>query len=170
MPKALTLKTIMAHFRAHWENAPDVRKPNNNTRYQVVDAILAGFSVFFMQSRSFLEHQRLMQSKKGRSNAGSLFGIEHIPSDPQIRNLLDPLSAAYFQADYWSILDELDKQGQLLRFRSELGSSLIALDGVTTFSSENIACPECLKRQDRSGTEHFYHSAITPVIVKPGCN
>jgi hypothetical protein len=25
-----------------------------------------------------------------------------------------------------------------------------------------------LKREDRSGVEHFYHSAITPVFVKPG--
>jgi hypothetical protein len=42
------------------------------------------------------------------------------------------------------------------------------MDGLTYFSSEKISCPECLKRQDRNGVEHFYHSAITPVIVKPG--
>jgi hypothetical protein len=163
------MKNIIGHFRSRWEKAPDARKANNNTRYQVVDAILGGFSVFFMQSRSFLEHQRMMQSKKGRNNAGSLFGIEHIPSDPQIRNILNPLSAEYFQADFWFIVDELEKQGEMLSFRSELGSTLVALDGVTYFSSEKISCPECLKRQDRTGTEHFYHSAITPVIVKPGC-
>ena len=169
MVKTLTLKNIIGRFRSRWEKAPDVRKANNNTRYQVVDAILAGFSVFFMQSRSFLEHQRMMHSKKGRSNASRLFGIERIPSDPQIRNILDPLSAEYFHADFWFILDGLEKQGELLSFRSELGSTLVALDGVTYFSSEQISCPECLKRQDRNGTAHFYHSAITPVIVKPGC-
>jgi hypothetical protein len=83
MVKTLTLKNIIGRFRSRWEKAPDVRKANNNTRYQVVDAILAGFSVFFMQSRSFLEHQRLMQGKKGRNNASKLFGIERIPSDPK---------------------------------------------------------------------------------------
>jgi hypothetical protein len=51
---------------------------------------VAAFSVFFMQSRSFLTHQRLLQTKKGRSNTNTLFQIEQLPSDPQIRNLLDP--------------------------------------------------------------------------------
>src|SRR3990172_128530 len=120
MVKTLTLKNIIGRFRSRWEKAPDVRKANNNTRYQVVDAILAGFSVFFMQSRSFFEHQRMMQSKKGRSNASRLFGIERIPSDPQIRNILDPLSAEYFHADFWFILDGLEKQGELLSFLIEL--------------------------------------------------
>ncbi len=121
-----------------------------------------------MQSGSFLVHQRTLQSKKGRNNATSLFHIEHIPSDPQIRNLLDPLPVQYFHADFWSIVDEMNSQKQVLRFRSDLGTYLIALDGVTHFSSEKISCSECLKRQDKQGTEHFYHSAITPVIVKPG--
>ena len=168
MTKPLTLKNIIARFRSRWDNAPDVRKPNHNTRYRIVDAILSAFSVFFMQSSSFLAHQRILQSKKGRNNATSLFHIERIPSDPQIRNLLDPLSVQYFHADFWAILDELDAQRQLLRFRSDLGSYLIALDGVTHFSSEKISCHECLKRQDKQGTEHFYHNAITPVVVKPG--
>jgi hypothetical protein len=169
MLATLRLKNIIARFRSHWEGAEDARKPNNNSRYKMVDAILAGFSVFFMQSQSFLGHQRMMQSKKGRNNARSLFGIERIPSDAQIRNILDPLPAGYFHTDFWFVLDALEKQGQWLRFRSKLGSTLVALDGVSYFSSEKISCPECLKRQDRNGVEHFYHSAITPVIVKAGC-
>lgn len=168
MIPTLTLQSIISDFRLRWEAAPDARKPNNNTQYQMVDAILSAFSVFFMQSSSFLAHQRLMQSKKGRNNATSLFRVERIPSDPQIRNLLDPLAVEYFHTDFWGIWDELTVRQQLLRFRSALGGYLIARDGVTHCSSEKISCPECLKRQDRAGTEHFYHSAITPVWVKPG--
>ena len=134
----------------------------------MADAILAAFSVFFMQSSSFLAHQRLLQHKKGRNNATSLFEIERIPCDQQIRNLLDPLLAQYFHLDFWTILDEFQAHHHLENFRSALGTYLLAFDGVTYFSSEKISCPDCLKRQDRNGTEHFYHSAITPVIVKPG--
>jgi len=169
MTNPLTLKSIIAGFHARWEQAPDVRKPNNNTRYDVIDAILSALSVFFMQSSSFLAHQRVLQSKKGRNNASSLFGIEAIPSDQQIRNLLDPIPAQYFQADFWAIWDELNIHKQVLKFHSDLGGYLVAFDGVTHFSSENISCPECLKREDKQGTEHFYHSVITPVMVKPGC-
>jgi hypothetical protein len=100
----LSLQDIMTYFRKRWSTAPDVRKPSNNAKYTVADGILAAFAVFFMQSSSFLEHQRLLQSKKGRSDARSLFQVEEIPSDPQIRNLVDALSSRYFQEDFWYLL------------------------------------------------------------------
>jgi hypothetical protein len=168
MVPTLTLNDIIAGFQQRWASAPDARKPNNNTRYQMADGLLSAFSVFLMQSSSFLAHQRLMQSKRGRNNAASLFRVERIPSDSQIRNLLDPLSVTYFHADFWRLWDELQARQQLPNFRSELGGYLVAMDGVTHFSSEKISCPECLKRQDREGVPHFYHSAITPALVKPG--
>jgi hypothetical protein len=36
-----------------------------------------------------------MQRRKGQNNAQSLFDIEQVPTDPQIRNLLDPLAPEY---------------------------------------------------------------------------
>ena len=114
----------MSQFRAQWQNAPDSRKPNNNTQYQILDAIVAAFSVFFMQSRSFLTHQRLLQTKKGRSNANTLFQIEQLPSDPQIRNLLDPILPAYFQPNFWLVWDALNAHGALASFRSDLNTYL----------------------------------------------
>ena len=168
MRQKLSLQNLMGHFRQRWAKLPDLRKPNNNMKYAVADGVLAAFAVFFMQSSSFLAHQRLLQSKKGRSNARSLFQVDEIASDPQIRNLVDTLFCEDFQEDFWFLLDELKEQQRLLQFRNELNTYSIALDGVNFFSSENISCPKCLKREDRSGTEHFYHNAITPVFVKPG--
>lgn len=52
-------------------------------------------SVFFMQSASFLAHQQAMQDKRQRNNANSLFGIEMIPNDPQIRNLHQSRDSAH---------------------------------------------------------------------------
>ena len=42
---------------------PDNRK-GDNKKYTVKNAVKAAFSVFFTQSSSFLEHQRLMKQKK----------------------------------------------------------------------------------------------------------
>lgn len=168
MEQTLTLQSLMQRFRKRWSTLPDVRKPNNNMKYTVADGVLSAFAVFFMQSSSFLAHQRLLQSKKGRNNARSLFQVQEIPSDPQIRNLLDPLDHTAFDEDFWYILDEMRRQRQFLQFRNDLQTYAIALDGVTFFSSKKISCAKCLKRADRQGTTHFYHSAITPVCVKPG--
>ncbi len=47
--------------------------------------------VFFVQSPSFLAHQRAMHTRKGKNNVQSIFGVHKIPSDTHIRNLLDPI-------------------------------------------------------------------------------
>ncbi|MFZ4557188.1 MAG: hypothetical protein ACOYN8_12560 [Pseudanabaena sp.] len=47
-----------------------------------------------MQSQSFLEYQRQMQSRSGKDNVQSIFGVVEIPCDPQIRNILDLISAS----------------------------------------------------------------------------
>jgi hypothetical protein len=82
----------------------------------------------------FWAHQRLLQSKKGRSNAQGLFQVEEIPSDPQIRNLVDPLSSQYFQEDSWFLPGELKEQKGLWQFQNELNTHSIALEGVSFFS------------------------------------
>jgi hypothetical protein len=168
MKQKLSLQNLMEHFRKRWSKLPDIRKPNNNTKYGIADGVLSAFAVFFMQSGSFLAHQRLLEKKKGQSNARSLFQVDEIPSDPQIRNLIDPLPSSNFCEDFWFLLEGLKEQRSLTQFRTELNTYAIALDGVNFFSSEKISCAQCLKREDRAGTEHFYHSAITPVFVKPG--
>jgi hypothetical protein len=163
----LALQATMQRFQRRWSTLPDHRKPNNNQRYTIADGALAAFSVFFMQSPSFLAHQRLLQRREGRNNARSLFQVTEIPSDPQIRNLLDPLAETEFAVDFWYIVEELRRHRQLLRFQNALNTYAIALDGMQFFSSEKISCAQCLKRTDRTGVEHFYHSAVTPVLVKP---
>jgi hypothetical protein len=104
MREKLSPQNMMDHFRECWASLPDRRKPNNNTKYSIADGVLATFAVFFMQFGPFLVHQRLLESEKG-SNTRSLFQVEEIPSDPQIRNLVNPLSCAYFQEDFWFLLE-----------------------------------------------------------------
>ena len=167
MSNPLSPDKIMQHFQESWRKLPDYRKANNNTKYEIADAALAAYSVFFMQSPSFLAHQRDMQQRKGKDNAATLFGVSQIPSDNQIRNLLDPVTPDHFWADFRWIHQELEQSGSLAAFQDYKSTYLIPFDGVVFHSSEKIHCDNCSHRQDRNGTTHYYHSAILPVIVKP---
>ena len=167
MPKPLSLGQIMKQFQKSWQKLPDHRQASNNTRYQIADAAIASFAVFFMQSPSFLAHQRSIKKRKGRDNVTRLFGAEQIPSDVQVRNLLDAVSPSEFHADFDWVLDELEKSGHLSDFKSYEGTLAIAFDGVNYHSSEKIYCANCNQRRDRSAETHYYHNAIIPVIVKP---
>lgn len=167
MSKPLSLSQIMKRFQTSWQTLPDHRQQSNNTRYQIADAVGAAFSVFFMQSPSFLAHQRDMQQRKGRDNVGTLFGAGQIPSDVQIRNLLDPISPNQFHPDFDWVINELEQSGHLVSFQTYANTYAIAFDGVVFHSSEKIHCDQCSQRQDRSGVTHYYHSAIIPVMVTP---
>ena len=92
--KAVTLDAsqLIGFLDQELQDLPDNRK-GDNKKYTVKNALLAAFSVFFTQSPSFLQHQRLMKLKKGKDNAQSLFGLSEIPCENQIRNLLDPIPA-----------------------------------------------------------------------------
>jgi hypothetical protein len=68
------------------------KRKGKNVRYAMADFGMAAFSVFFMQSPSFLAHQRRLAEGRGcgRSNCGTLFEMSLIPSDNHVRAMLDP--------------------------------------------------------------------------------
>jgi len=132
------------------------------------NASLSAFSVFFTQSPSFLEHQQLMQKNKGNNNARTVFNIEKIPSDNQIRNLLDPVSPTLLFPVFNRVFSLLQEQKVIGAYRSFNDTLLIGMDGTWFHSSEKIYCDQCSQQEHRDGRTTYYHSAITPVIVKPG--
>ena len=89
MYEALRLPRLLKHLEQVFDGFPDDRAGRLNTQYEVADAAKGAFAVFFTQQASFLAHQRAMQLAKGRNNAERLFGMYALPSDNQIRNLLE---------------------------------------------------------------------------------
>lgn len=153
-------------LRQELHDLPDNRK-GSNTKYQVKDACLAAFSVFFTQSSSFLAHQSLMKQKKGQDNAQSLFGLTEIPCDNQIRNLLDPMAAVTVFGAFKTVFEWLDKNQVINKFKYLENQILLALDGTEYYSSSKINCPHCNCRKHRNGSKTYYHQVVTPVIVSP---
>jgi hypothetical protein len=148
-----------------FEKLPDYRT-GANTQYEIKDAALSAFGIFFTQSTSFLAYQRMLEERKGRSNVGSLFGVERIPSDNQIRNLLDPVEPEMLYEVFGQGLKAVEVSGQLEAFRSYGGQVLISCDGTQTISSTKVQCANCSRRELAKGETRYAHSAILPVVVK----
>ncbi len=168
MGLAIGMPELLSMLSAELNNLPEERKPSNNTKYTVEEAHLSAFSVFFMQSPSFLDHQRLMKSQKGKNNAQSLFGIENIPCDPQIRTLLNLVPASTVFGVFRSVYNGLSKTGNLSPYRCFGGGFLLTLDGTEYFSSKKIHCCHCCHRTHKNGSTTYFHAAVTPVLVAPG--
>ena len=158
---------LVKELQRAFEKLPDHRT-GENTQYEIKDAALSAFGIFFTQSASFLAYQRLMETAKGQSNVQSLFGVEHIPSDAQIRNLLDPQEPAWLNGVFAKAHQALEKRGQLEAFSSYAGQVLISCDGTGTVSSQTIHCVHCSRQELVSGETLYTHNALLPVVVKAG--
>jgi len=167
MLENLAIDHVIKDLKEQFEEFPDLRR-GKNVQYEIADAGLGAFSVFFTQCASFLEYQEEMRRLKGRSNAENLFGMREIPSDSQIRSLLDPVSPKEVEPQYRRVFEKLEAGKVLDGFRSHGHSLLVALDGTEYFSSQKIHCPNCSQRQLANGKTNYYHSVITPVIVQAG--
>lgn len=167
-PSLDSVTGLVAGIREALFDLPDHRKGGNNQRYVIGDAALSAFSVFFMQSPSFLDYQRRMQKERGRNNAGSLFGVHQIPSTQQIGNLLDPISPECLAPVFLDVVDALHQHRALDTHRQADGRLLIALDGTEYHGSGAVHCAQCSTRTLSNGQTQFYHVAVTPVIVAPG--
>ena len=166
MTKTLSWGQLLAILVATCQDLPDQRT-GKNSQYTISDAILGGFGVFFTQTPSFLARQRDMQRRKGCNNARSLFGVEHIPSDPQIRNLLDPLAPEHLRPPFWTVFERLVAAGELKDYQSFTGGLLCSLDGTQYFSSTKVHCPQCTVIVKETGTR-YAHTVLIPALVRPG--
>src|SRR3954466_7040668 len=141
-----TLSPLLTSLQRCCDALADLRRPGPNTRYTMADFGLAAFSVFFMQSPSFLAHQRHLEQGQGRSNCRSLFGMTAIPCDNQIRAMLDPVDPALFFPVFADVMGTLERTGGLNEFRRLNGRVLIALDGAEYFRTNS-----CTVRAVRRG-------------------
>jgi hypothetical protein len=156
------LDRLIGSLRGCCHSLPDLRQ-GGDVRYTMADIGLSAFSLFFMQSPSFLAHQRRLEEGQGRSNCQTLFGLDKIPSDNHIRALLDPVSPEHFHPVFAEVV--LERSGGLEAFRQLGGHVLIALDGTEYHVSSKARCQHCsIRKQDK--TEHF-HVMLAATMVTP---
>ena len=168
-PTILVFSVFLDFLQEGIEKIKDPRSESNGTKFKISDAMLSAFSMFFMQCQSFLEYQRQLQSRSGKNNVQSIFGVEKIPSDQQIRNILDLISAKSLNAVFEKVYKFLQMGKHLKRYERLDRNLLICLDGTEYHSSSKISCECCSTRNHRSGKITYSHTAILPVIAAPGC-
>jgi hypothetical protein len=164
-PQTSAFTLFIGHLKNHFTLLPDPRK-GKNIVYSITDAALSAFSVFFIQCPSFLAYQRHRQETQGQNNATSLFQVKQLPSDNQIRNLLDSIAPTQFADLFEKAFAYLEEDGTLETYRSLNNTFLLALDGFCYHSSNHISGENCSKR-NKAGQINYSHSAMMPVVVAP---
>lgn len=110
-----------------------------------------------------------MQLNQGQNNAQTLFGINAIPTDNHIRTMLDQTKPESVFPVFDKIGAIWSEKGLMKEYQSIERSYLVAIDGTEYFHSESINCSGCQKKEYPESI-HYSHSALTPIIVRPGHN
>jgi len=163
------LDTLVAGVRSACAAFPDARR--GDVRYSMADIGMSAFSLFFMQSESFLSYQRSLEEGRKTSNCRTLFGMAAVPTDNHIRAMLDPVHPAHLQPVFDQVLDTLHRRGGLAPFARLGGRVLVALDGTEYFCSQKLGCPGCLTRKRANGPNgrvESYHAMLAATLVAPG--
>jgi hypothetical protein len=166
MGKQARVSRFLRHLGEVSAELPDKRAGHHNQQYEMADAVLGAFSVFFTQSESFLAHQRDMARRHAHNNLVSVFGARQIPSDNHIRDLLDSVPASSFEPCYERLWSKLEREEQVDDYQVLGGRLLVGIDGIQYFSSTKIHCAQCTRRQVEGATR-YSHRALTALVVHP---
>ena len=164
----LILDDLLSGLKEACAAFPDKRKGEGV--YSMADIGVSAFSLFFMQSESFLSYQRSLEEGRKTSNCQTLFGMAEIPTDNHIRSMLDPVHPSHLQLVFDQAVAALREHGGMKEFQRLDGRTLIALDGTEYFCSQKLGCPHCQTRKRANGKIESYHSMLAATLVAPGHN
>ena len=135
--------------------------------YTLHDCAMSAFAMMFFQDPSVLEFQRRMQESINRNNLKTMFNVESIPKDSQLRDVLDQCPLDPLNNVFADIFYHLQRNKQLEAYQFINGMYLMPVDGSQYFSSEKISCPSCLTTTSKKGVVRYHHSILQAVIVHP---
>ena len=126
---------------------------------------MSAFAMFSLKDPSLLafDHRR----GNPTDNFRTIYGINYVPCDSQMRAILDPLDPAGMRVPFREIFRRLQRGTVLKRFLYWDDHYLLSLDGTTYFSSSKIHCSSCLEKHHRNGNITYSHQLLGATLVHP---
>ena len=158
----LCADALIDTLRRRFQDVPDSRNQSGTT-YSMVDTLMAAFAMFSLKDPSLLA----FQERASEPSIKRLFGIDAIPSDTSMREILDGIDISSLNEAFADIFHELQRGNVLREFAFHNNHYLLAIDGTGYFCSTKIHCPDCLEHKTRGGVTQYVHQAVAAVLVHP---
>ena len=151
------LRTVRSGFAA----IPDYRL--SDTAISLTDALMSAFALFSLKAPSLLAFDK----PRVDGHVGTIYAIEHVPGDTQMREILAPVSPESVRPLCKSVFGQLQRGKALASMLCLDDYSLLALDGTAYFSSTTLHCASCLHKVHRNGSLTSYHQRLGAALVHP---
>ena len=116
-----------------------------------------------------------MPQRRGRCNLETLFGVTAVPSDTQMRPILDGVPTERLRPLLPTLFEKIRRAGWAQECTSPVPSGAhrghyytLMLDGTDYFHLTRVECPSCWQRTAGNGALHFHHTVVSATLVKAG--
>ena len=168
--KKLTFDAFRDGLSTTFAQIADKRDPRRIT-WELPAVLMSAFAMLFFQHPSLLEYQRRMQQRTGRSNLERVFAVEELPSDTQMREILDGVPTEPLRRVLPQTFAQMRRVGWTTRFVTEVAGKPYyptVLDGSEYFHSSQVHCPSCLRQPSASGEIHYSHVVVAATVTRAG--
>src|SRR5213592_2964288 len=159
--KHLSADALFHLVRSGFAIIPDPR--GEDVDISLTDALMSAFAMFSLKAPSLLAFDK----ERTEGNLSTIYGIERVPCDTRMREILDPVSPKVLRPLFTSVFRQLQRGKALEPMAFLDGHYLVALDGTGYFSSQTIHCASCLQKVHRNGSITYYHQMLGAAIIHP---
>jgi hypothetical protein len=162
--KNLHLDAIMASTHNKFAGITDHR--TRTGKISLADALMSGYAMFALKDPSLLLFDHRRQGDEG--NLKRVFGIQNVPCDTQMREILDPVDPETLRPLFRDIFLQLQRGKALEPLTYYQGCYLLSMDGTGSFSSTALSSASCLEKKSKKTGQITYHQQVLgAAIVHP---
>ncbi len=164
----LSGQNLIKFFYEFFKTIVDHRSQNISIRLE--NALQSAFAMFALKFPSLLRFEK-ERKEKGISNLTNIFLVDQVPSDTQMREIVDEVEPKEIKKIFKKVFDKIQKSKKLaafefMRLKNE-PHYLLPVDGTNYFSSHTICCPSCQIKKHRNGDVTYYHQMLSAAVVHP---
>jgi hypothetical protein len=165
--KHLSFNALRKMLSRRFLDIPDFRQ-EGKVDHTIHDVLMSGFAMMFYQDRSLLQFQQRLQETIHKNNLQTLFQVESIPKDSQMREVIDEVESRELEPLFEDFFRPLQRGKHLEGYRVLGDYYLISMDGSGYFSSDKIHCSGCLKKETKKGKVGYEHKIVQAALMHPG--
>src|SRR5712691_4920346 len=159
--KHLSADALFGLIRRGFAAIPDARLSDPDI--SLTDALMSAFALFSLKSPSLLAFDK----ERAEGNVETIYGIERVPCDTHMREILDTVSPESLRPLFKSVFRQVQRGKALEALAFLDGHYLLALDGTGYFASQTMHCASCLHKVHRNGSITYYHHMLGAAIIHP---
>ena len=160
----LSFDPLIRQIRLRAKQLPETRD-EADCKYSMADAVMSAIAMFSLKDPSLLAFEK----RRNDENIKNLFRVLNVPSDTQMRTILDSLEPDLLRPMFNDVFRQLQRGKALEPYVFHDGCYLVSMDGTGYFSSKKIHCKSCLqKKNSKTGEIAYHHQMLGAVVVHPG--